>query len=483
MSKLIKNELIKIFSKKSMIVIGVIILVIIIGFNVLNKISQNMSNSYSAYSESYIRYLDEELSNLDPNKPSDINKYVETKSQKDLAILAKDYKETSWQAEVIGTVISPIIEEMNNYEYIDKNNEALTISKAQYDEMLTALKNNDWKYFATKELDSLNTQIEELNTLIAQDSENDDLKTQLKSLELQKEVVNLRLDKNINYGSDNYKSIAVQNYRMYMGNYIQSSQGKNLTDEDKSEINGYLENANLYKYDLYNDTEYQNTATANYTFQNSIGTYIAIIVMVVVIVSGVSISEEFNKGTVKLLLVRPYSRTKILISKLIAVFITMIITTVAILLLQFIIGGIVYGFGTYMMNVVQFDFTTNSIITLNIFAYLALIFICKLPIFILIGTLAFALSTLFLNSPLAVALPILGYMGSDAINMIAISYKWDWVKYFVTPNWDLSQYLFAGTPMFSGISIEFSITICAIYFVIMLVASIVSFKKRNIKNV
>lgn len=483
MSKLIKNELIKIFSKKSMIVIGVIILVIIIGFNVLNKISQNMSNSYSAYSESYIQYLDEELAELDPNKPSDINKYVETKSQKDLATLAKDYKETSWQAEVIGTVISPIIEEMNNYEYIDKNNKALTCSKAKYDGMLTALKNNDWKYFATKELDSLNTQIEELNTLIAQDSENDDLKTQLKSLELQKEVVNLRLDKNINYGSDNYKSIAVQNYRMYMGNYIQSSQGKNLTDEDKSEINGYLENANLYKYDLYNDTEYQNTATANYTFQNSIGTYIAIIVMVVVIVSGVSISEEFNKGTVKLLLVRPYSRTKILISKLIAVFITMIITTVAILLLQFIIGGIVYGFGTYMMNVVQFDFTTNSIVTLNIFAYLGLIFICKLPIFILIGTLAFALSTLFLNSPLAVALPILGYMGSDMINMIAISYKWDWVKYFVTPNWDLSQYLFGGTPMFSGISVEFSITICAIYFVIMLVASIVSFKKRNIKNV
>ena len=483
MSKLIKNELIKIFSKKSMIVIGVIILVIIIGFNVLNKISQNMSNSYSAYSESYIQYLDEELAELDPNKPSDINKYVETKSQKDLATLAKDYKETSWQAEVIGTVISPIIEEMNNYEYIDKNNEALTSSKAKYDEMLTALKNNDWKYFANKELENINTQIEELNTLIAQDSENEDLKTQLKSLELQKEVVNLRLDKNINYGSDNYKSIAVQNYRMYMGNYIQSSQGKNLTDEEKSEINGYLEKANLYKYDLYNDTEYQNTATANYTFQNSIGTYIAIIVMVVVIVAGVSISEEFNKGTVKLLLVRPYSRTKILISKLIAVFITMLITTATILLLQFIIGGIVYGFGTYMMNVVQFDFTTNSIVTLNIFAYLGLIFICKLPIFILIGTLAFALSTLFLNSPLAVALPILGYMGSDVINMIAISYKWDWVKYFVTPNWDLSQYLFGGTPMFSGISIEFSITICAIYFVIMLVASIVSFKKRNIKNV
>ena len=248
MSKLIKNELIKIFSKKSMIVIGVIILAIVIGFNVLNKISQNMSNSYQAYSDGYIQYLDEELSNLDPNKPSDINKYVETKSQKDVAILAKDYKETSWQADVIGTVISPIIEEMNNYEYVDKNNDAFTNSKAKYDEMLTALKNEDWKYFANKELENINIQIEDLNTLIAQDSENEDLKTQLKSLELQKEVANLRLDKNINYGSDNYKSIAVQNYRMYMGNYIQSSQGKNLTDDEKSEINGYLENANLYCY-------------------------------------------------------------------------------------------------------------------------------------------------------------------------------------------------------------------------------------------
>lgn len=483
MSKLIKNELIKIFKKKSMIVIGVIILVIIIGYNVLNKMSQKINNSYQSYSDSYIQYLEEELANLDPAKPSDINRYVEIKSQKDVATLAKEYKETSWQASVIGTIISPVIDEINNYEYIDKNEEELANAKLEYEEMCKALKNDDWKYFVGKEEEKINLQLDDVNTLIAQDSENQDLKAQLTSLELQKEIVTLRKDKNIKYGSENYKSLALQHYSMYIENYNQYAKRKNITNDEKLEMNSYLEKANLYKYDLYNDTEYQNPATANYTFQNAISSYIAIIVMVVVIVAGVSISEEFNKGTIKLLLVRPYSRTKILISKLIAVFITMVITTLTILVLQFIIGGIVYGFGTYMLQVVQFNFTTNSIVTLNIFAYLSLIFICKLPIFILIGTLAFALSTLFLNSPLAVALPILGYMASDMINMVAISYKWDWVKYFVTPNWDLSQYLFGGTPMFNGISIEFSITICAIYFVIMLVASIVSFKKRNIKNV
>lgn len=483
MIKLIKNELVKIFSKKSMIIIGVLILILVIGINVMGKLNVNMSNSYPAYTENYINYIEEELKELDPNKPSDINKYAEVKSQKDVADIAKEYTEISWQADVIETIIAPVIGETNNYKYVDKNESKLADSTIKYNEMFKALKESNWKYFANKELENVNLQIKQLNLLIEEDKENTDLQLQLKSLELQKEVVTLRLEEDIKYGSEDYKSSAIQYYKMYMENYNQYAQSKNITEEEKSEMNNCLEKANLYKYDIYNNTEYQNPSTANYTFQNSIESYIVIIVMVIVIVAGVSVSEEFNKGTVKLLLVRPYSRTKILIAKLISVFITMAITTISILALQFIVGGLVYGFETYEMQVLQFDFTNNSIVTLNIFAYLGLMFICKLPVFVLIGTLAFALSTIFLNSPLAIALPIFGYMGSDMINMLALSYKWDWVKYFVTPNWDLSQYLFGGTPMFKGTSIEFSITICAIYFIIMLVASIVSFKKRNIKNV
>lgn len=483
MIKLIKNELVKIFSKKSMIIIGVLILILVIGINVMGKLNVNMSNSYPAYTENYINYIEEELKELDPNKPSDINKYAEVKSQKDVADIAKEYTEISWQADVIETIIAPVIGEINNYKYVDKNESKLADSTIKYNEMFKALKESNWKYFANKELENINLQIKQLNLLIEEDKENTDLQLQLKSLELQKEVVTLRLEKDIKYGSEDYKSSAIQYYKMYMENYNQYAQSKNITEEETSEMNNCLEKANLYKYDIYNNTEYQNPSTANYTFQNSIESYIVIIVMVIVIVAGVSVSEEFNKGTVKLLLVRPYSRTKILIAKLISVFITMAITTISILALQFIVGGLVYGFETYEMQVLQFDFTNNSIVTLNIFAYLGLMFICKLPVFVLIGTLAFALSTIFLNSPLAIALPIFGYMGSDMINMLALSYKWDWVKYFVTPNWDLSQYLFGGTPMFKGTSIEFSITICAIYFIIMLVASIVSFKKRNIKNV
>lgn len=482
MNKLIKNELVKIFAKKSTIVMAIIILVVVIGFNILNKKGAEISGSYSAYSNSYVSYLEEELKSLDANDPADVNDYVETKSELDVAKLGKEYTDISWQADVIQKFIAPVISEINNYKYLEKDEESLNKVQKEYDEMVKALDGN-WKYFANKDLEEKNASIEELNKMLETDNENEDIKNQLQNLNFQKEVITLRLEKDIPYGSENYKSQAMQNYEMYMTNYNGYAQEKNITEDEKSEMNNYLQKANLYKYDIENDKEYQNPATANYTLQNSIGTYIVIIVLVIVIVAGVMISEEFNKGTIKLLLVRPYSRTKILMSKLIAVFITMLITTILIILLQLIIGGFVYGFNTYFMNVVQFDLTSSSIVTMNIFAYLGLIFVCKLPILILIGTLAFALSTLSLNSPLAIALPIFGYMGSEMINLVAVSYGWNWIKYFVTPNWDLSQYLFGGTPLFSNMSVEFSITICAIYFVIMLVCSIITFKKRNIKNV
>ena len=184
-----------------------------------------------------LNYIEEELKELDPNKPSDINKYAEVKSQKDVADIAKEYTEISWQADVIETIIAPVIGEINNYKYVDKNENKLADSTIKYNEMFKALKESNWKYFANKELENINLQIKQLNLLIEEDKENVDLQLQLKSLELQKEVVTLRLEKDIKYGSEDYKSSAIQYYKMYMENYNQYAQSKNITEEEKSEIN------------------------------------------------------------------------------------------------------------------------------------------------------------------------------------------------------------------------------------------------------
>ena len=74
--------------------------------------------------------------------------------------------------------------------------------------------------------------------------------------------------------------------------------------------------------------------------------------------------------------------------------------------------------------------------------------------------------------------------GTDIINQLAYNFeKAKFLMYFVTPNWDLSIYLFGKMPQFEPISLPFSIMICVIYFVIMVVASLIIFNKKDIKNI
>ena len=69
------------------------------------------------------------------------------------------------------------------------------------------------------------------------------------------------------------------------------------------------------------------------------------------------------------------------------------------------------------------------------------------------------------------------------INMLAVQYELNWLKFFVTPNWDLTQYLFGKLPMFENSTLLFSIVVCLIYMVIMLIPTFIVFKKKNIKNI
>ena len=99
-------------------------------------------------------------------------------------------------------------------------------------------------------------------------------------------------------------------------------------------------------------------------------------------------------------------------------------------------------------------------------------------------TLAFSLSVLFINSPIAIALPLLGLMGAEIINELAYHYeKAKFLRFFVTPNWDLSIFLFGKLPQFEPISLPFSILVCVAYFAIMVVTSLYIFKRKEIKNI
>ena len=486
MGRLVKNELIKLFKKKSLYVTLIIIFVFLIFCNIMYK---SMNNSYYygfEYSEQTLKYLNEQLSTLDPEKSSDISLYIDVKSQIDLYEMMGQYENHSWQQQVIGQKLSSYFREKAMYEYgEEKDTEKASEIQAKIDDVKQKLDTDDWMYFANQDLEEVNKNIANLEQ---QEKSTDDKQTlqslaqEIESAKVSKIVAEYRIDKGIKYGND-YLNRALDNYESSAKELIRYDfLDRELTYEEKTQYNDLLENREVNKYIIENNINDEDM-TLKTMFENFFSQFGIFIIVILVMVAGTIVSEEFNKGTIKLLLVKPYSRNKILASKFVTSLIMIVIVVMVTALMELLIGGVIFGFDSLSIPVLKYDFNANSVQAINVFVYFGIQLLTQLPMIILLTTLAFALSTLFTNSALAITIALLGYMSTTIINQLAISFDIQFLKYFVTMNWDLSQYLFGGLPYMEGMSMPVSIVICIVYFLIMVIPTWIVFKRRNIKNI
>ena len=483
MSSLIKNELSKIFHKKAIY----IVLIIILGFTVLNSILEKVfSNS------DFIANIDKEsvkasLEMVDKNNPADKEQYISLSAQLQAIELAEKYDKNSWQNFIIKRDAQSIIERMIRYE----GTEDYEYSKEKYDEFIEKLEKDDWKTFANSELETAEYELSQADKNGGADDNS------LETVRDSKKALEWRLEKDIPYGN-NSKSKIIENWIANKGLYrdlLEQEKTKKLSYDEKMKKQEAEANIKLYEYAIENNVSNKaedkmlNTQTAIATTADTrlVETnyeYSMFITIAVVIIAGTIVSEESNKGTIKLLLVRPYKRTKILFAKFISCLITLLLTLIATTLIQFVVGGFTYGFNNYLGNIIIYNFSKGNIETISTFAYLLITTLAILPQILLLSTLAFTISTVFNSSPIAIAIPLLGGTVAGIINQLFLFYKQaEFLKFFVTPNWDLRIYLFGKLPMYEGLNLGFSIVICLIYFIVLLTLSTVVFKKRDIKNV
>ena len=487
MSNLIKNELTKIFKKKTIYITMLLIFLMIVFINCMNKYSNSSTYSAYMYSESYIESLKDELSNLNPEKPSDVTLYINLKSKLDLSNLMEKYKDSDWKLSIINDRISPYITEINTYTYgADKSEEQARKATKEMENIIAKLDENDWKYFANEDLQNANSTIEELNNQKAQTQDTEIIKglnNEIENAKVEKEIAEYRLEKNIPYGVD-YLNIALTRYQTSSETLISYDlDNKELDFEEQKEYNNALTTKEESRYIIETGTDINKSDSLKGSLQYFYSQYGVFIIVVIIMIAGTIVSEEFNKGTIKLLLVKPYTRNQILLSKFLTVLIISAFVIVSTILMQILVGGILFGFGSIFEPVVVYNLSANAIQEINIFAYLGIQTLTQLPIIILLATLAFAISTIFSNSALAITISLLGYMGASIINQLAIAYKLTFMQYFVTMNWDLSQYLFGGLPYMEGMNLITSIIVCVVYLLIMLIPTFIIFKKRNIKNI
>ena len=487
MSSLIKNELIKIFRKKTIYITLIVILLLLIFMNCMFKYANSGSEyNYYLYDQNYINSLRSELEKLNPEKSSDVTTYINLLSEIQLSEMLEQHKDTEWKLAIINERIAPYITERNTYQYgAEKNEEQVEEINQEIDALIAKLDENDWKYFAREDLAKAEQQIEELNAQKEQTEDKailNNIETELKNLQMEKEIAETRLNKEIPYGSD-YLNRAISTLETANTNLVQFENIEELTYEQKLEYNSYLEDQAESRYILETGIDINNTNSLKGILENFYAQFGIFLIVVVVMIAGTIVSEEFNKGTIKLLLVKPYTRNKILLAKAITTFIMVIFVIVVTIVMQILIGGIIFGFDSLSEPVATYNFNTNTIEETNIFVNLGIQTLTQLPMIILLATLAFAISTTFTNSTLAITISLLGYMAGSIINQLAIAYNLQFMKYFVTMNWDLSIYANGALPYMEGMNITMSIIICIVYFLIMMIPTFIIFKKRNIKNI
>lgn len=487
LSNLVKNELIKIFKKKTIYITMVVIFLLLIFMNCMFKYANSGSEyDYYLYNENYINSLRSELETLNPEKSSDVTTYINLLSEIQLSEMMEQHKDAEWKLAIINERIAPYITERNTYQYgAEKDETQVEAVNQEINDLLAKLDENDWKYFAREDLAKAEQQIEELNAQKEQTEDKavlENIETELNNAQMEKEIAEIRLNKEIPYGSD-YLNGAISDLQTANTNLANFKNTEELTYEQKLEYNSYLEEQAESRYILETGRDIHNTNSLKGILENFYAQFGIFLIVVVVMIAGTIVSEEFNKGTIKLLLVKPYSRNKILMSKAITTLIMIIFIIVVTLVMQILIGGIIFGFDSLSEPVVAYNFNTNTMEEMNIFANLGVQTLTQLPMIILLATLAFAISTLFTNSTLAITISLLGYMSASIINQLAIGYNLQFMKYFVTMNWDLSIYANGALPYMEGMNMTMSIIICVIYFLIMMIPTFMVFKKRNIKNI
>ena len=488
MISLIKNELFKVFHKKNIY----IFLAVILGFCLLNNISYRLTyddNGFyindNKYDYFYLEDLKMQLDMLDPMETSQVEEYVEVKTNYDIEkiIIDNNFGYDSWQYSVIHQEFFDVLYNINYYTYIEKNEDILLDYQEEYNKLLYMFKNDDWKRIVNNKLDVAKNDLELLkkeininNTLALKEQEE---RMFYKNLEI--ELLELRLEKGISY-ANSYLNDAIINYEDTSVSLYSFNKDRDVYS-DKIMYQSLLEDNAVSKYIL--DTGY------NVNKENSLRTLIKdfivdyemfIIIFVVIIASSV-VSSEFKDGTIKLLLSKPYTRNEILLSKYFTCLISFGIIVLYTFICQLIVGGLCFGIDSLEIPVLIYNFDTNNLIEYNVFIYVLFIILCKLPIFVLMITLAFCISVLFNSNSVSYTFTILTYMFKDLILVFVSVFNWNFLKYFFTLNWDFTEYLYGKLPTIEGLSLIVSIIVCVFYYLIMIISTFIVFKRKNVKNI
>jgi ABC-2 type transport system permease protein len=245
----------------------------------------------------------------------------------------------------------------------------------------------------------------------------------------------------------------------------------NLQEEDRT---FYQQQINLNSYHL--EKNIRSTDGTMWDGVNGSASLMIVITIFTIIIVGDSVASEFSSGTIKLLLIRPASRFKILASKYISALLFGMLLLLILFVISVAVNGILYGFGYLDLPLISMT-VEGQIVEKNMVLNLWKMYMLNGVSTVMYVTLAFMISSAFRSSTMAIGFSI-GALFAGNIVMQALQ-RFDWSKYLIFANTDLTQYL-TGRPFQEGMTLSFSIGILVVYFLVFNLISWLLFTRRDV---
>lgn len=328
---------------------------------------------------------------------------------------------------------------------------------------------------------------------------------QLNALQIDKKVMDYR-DKN---GIERDKGWKSQTLQMISNKGSVANPG--LMSKKEFDSNGYTYEKEMYKtYDKYLAAKDEEIRTAKddmqkywYSLEHNIPTPeadngirnfltmmlpVTLVVMVLaIIVAGSIVSGEYSKGTIRLLMLRPAARWKILLSKYASVLLISLATLLGGVICMVLGGTVAIGVGDLFTPILSCQ---NGVVTQQAFILWYLPKLLFSSINILYGaSLAFAMSTLFKNTALSVGLSIFATFGGPFAMGLAPHFPW--LQYTPFPYYNLAQFatqnsytqdiaaVFGPGTIYGGL---YGGLLLAGLSIVVMAISFAVFQKRDVKN-
>ena len=491
MLNLIKNELIKLFNKKTIyIMIVLVVLLSIFTMYIANK----QNKDYKTYNKVTLNQIESlKLTSKTDEEKSTISYFIreysldKILSNKEVKKEIKNYfknellrfKFNYYGSKIAEEYLSKNIKIEDTYFYQEFKNYILNIASEDIKEIIKKdineynnLKLNDTikllKFYSENNIDfSSEKEVEKYNELYNYKLSVVELKKQIKDTE-----------KNIkSLGEDNKKT---QTYKNLLN--LKEAQKANLKTQELSikVIESELKNK------IYSSKD--NLLIANATNVRNLTLFFVLIGMIAI--SASIVSEEYSKSTIKLLLIRPYSREKILLSKYITTLISMFILLLLIIVVPLILNYLYKG-SSIFDRVIYGNILTNKVVHTRVIIYYINLVISFIPMILMYTTLAFFISVLTMSSSIANMLSFGIFFVSQILEGIALIFNFSLIKYSFTVVSDYTSYVSMTTINNSmyNVAEKFNLTLFEqnityiIYMIVFLTLSFVIFKKRDIKNI